>query len=101
MDLLEDIKAARSDILASLDVTTLTLYKVNIAVSEEVIEAISQSRIIRSMGTMEHLECWWQLLWELFGPLDLPASTIHILVELPASESINARACSGVAETVL
>ena len=74
---------------------TLTLYKVGIDVSkqkilEKVIVDISQSSIRVGKEELNHP---FFPLSEFFNPLDLPAETIHILVELPAGESINPKAC--------
>jgi Crinkler effector protein N-terminal domain len=72
---------------------TLTLYKVEIDVSEtetfeNVMKDISLSSIKANKKALSHP---LYALSEYFDPSKLPAKTIHILVKLPAGDSINSR----------
>jgi hypothetical protein len=85
------IKAKAAQTLASVDAHALTLYKVNIDISNKKISARVKEQICQSsidfdreqkLDPVDDLSDYW-------GESDLPKKkTIHILVELPAGESI-------------
>ena len=83
------IKKEEAHKLASYDVDTLTLYKVNIDISktdihDKVMQQIHQSSIEVGEKMIPAFK-----LSRYFKEQDVPEKTIHILVELPSGESIN------------
>ena len=102
-ELKDVIKAKAAQTLALVDAHTLTLYKVNIDISNKetspgVMKQISQSSIKvdrQELDPVDNLSEYW-------GESDLPKrKTIHILVQMPRGESSDLRAYGAVAETQL
>ena len=99
-DLKEQIIAENEQALGSFDATSLTLFKVKIDVSQgnfkNMMKDISRGSVFFHR---QELDLPSVKLCDIFQETDLPRLSIHILIKLPAGESINSGVCS--AETML
>jgi len=97
----EEIKKKKSVALVAVDANRLKLYHVNLEydVSDEQEHVTRANEILQ--GLTNHKPLSNPLLKLSTIEENFTDGLIHILVQLPPSESIHSRACGAVAETVL
>jgi len=98
-NLMDEIKKEVSEALVAVKPYHLKLYHVNIELDESDGQHITRANeAFQDLSEHEPLKMWHKLskIKEGFG---FPDGFLHILVQLPPSESIHSRACGAITET--
>ena len=97
--LMKEIKKEKSVALKTVDANNLKLYHVGIELdeSDEQLHITRANEVFQDLGKSTPLREWRTLSEVEKG---FPKGFLHILVQLPPSESIHSRACGAVADGV-
>ena len=89
------IKKENAHALATIDATGLTLYQINIDVSDEEKYVEEVKTLAQKLNTLKPLNIV-KPLEEVFSPSGPRENRIHILVKLPEGEALDSRVCGVV-----